>query len=90
MPAAIRCLISDDWLGMALKDNPEPVMDELPSANLPAWAAPWRAESSDGVQAVGIPIDAAACTFDIVLLVARDGVRGFWKTGKIVKTKEPW
>ncbi len=90
MPAAVRCLVTDDVLGAALQDNPEPVVDELPAANLPAWAVPWRAEVSEGVHAVAVPIDAAGCTFDIVLLVADDGVRAFWKSGKIVKTKEPW
>jgi hypothetical protein len=90
MQAAVHCLVADDVLGLALKDNPEPVVDELPPAKLPAWAAPWRAEVSEGVHAVAVPIDAAASTFDIVLLVADDGVRAFWKSGKIVRIKEPW
>jgi hypothetical protein len=88
MPAALACLLGDKVLNQALHDSPvsdlEPERREprIPGA-FPHW---YRKKDHDGLW----PIWTLTGTdegfeFDLTWLVAKDGVRAFWKRGSFVE-----
>jgi hypothetical protein len=79
LAAGVQCLVKDDLLTEDLKSNPEPTADVLSVKSLPRWSRKWAKEIPAGATPVSVFFNGNGNSFDLVLLVAGDGVQGFWK-----------
>jgi hypothetical protein len=88
MPGALRCVLGDKVLSRALHDSPDSTFEaerrepRVPGA-FPDW---WRKKDHEGLWPVWtLTGTKAGYEFDLTLLIAKDGVRAFWKRGSFVE-----
>ena len=79
LPAALACLLKDDLLNEDLKANPAPEADPVSKRTLPRWARKWSNDVRAGSVPVSVFIHGNGNAFDLVLVVAGDGVQGLFK-----------
>jgi hypothetical protein len=79
LESGAKCLMSDDLLHEDLVSNPELLIKPLSKDILPDWALQWRSTIDSGLSAVAAEVPGNGATFQFILLVQADGVRGFWK-----------
>jgi hypothetical protein len=80
MPSAVDCLLVNWVLNDELKANPTPTTKVVSPKELPSWARRWVKEIGPGLTAVDVFIHGNGSSFQFILLVADEGVQGFWKT----------
>ncbi|HVZ37261.1 MAG TPA: hypothetical protein VG963_32785, partial [Polyangiaceae bacterium] len=88
MPAALQCLLGDKVLNKALRDSPESELQpergtkRIPGA-FPRW---YRKQDHEGLWPIWtLTGTKAGYEFDLTWLIAKDGVRAFWKRGSFVE-----
>jgi hypothetical protein len=88
MPVALRCLLGDDVLNRALHDHPDSTLQaSLSQDDVPGVAEHrWRKRDHAGLWPVWtLTGTETGYEFDLTFLVAKEGVRVFWKRGTFVE-----
>ncbi len=75
----LTCLVADDKLREVLVLNPEPEPGLVSPKHLPKWARRWKAEVTSEVTPVSFVLLGKKVSFDLVVLVGADGVRGVFR-----------
>jgi hypothetical protein len=85
LESAVRCLLSNDALHRALSSKPPFVENTGPSYSIPNWAERWWQERQhSGLTKIsGGASDPRGFSFDLLLLIAPDGVRAVWQLGSL-------
>jgi hypothetical protein len=81
LSGAMACLLNDELLASLLRARPNATLQALPEGFVSTWAARWRSELRPGDKPVTLHVSRSDASFALILLVARDGVGGVWKTG---------
>lgn len=84
LDAAVRCLLRSKELNQAFQARAPIVEAVMGDTRVPSWAESWWKPAHAGLSQTytGVSTPEGA-SFDIVLLVAPDGVRTFWKYGAL-------
>jgi hypothetical protein len=85
LDSAVKCLFENDELMQALALRAPFVEAAGEDASIPNWAESWwNAKEHNGLSKVSVGVsNPLSYSFDIVLMVAPDGVRAFWKLGSL-------
>jgi hypothetical protein len=78
--ALAACLVTDEILSADLAANPAPRIVATTKELLPAWAKPWAGDVRPGLRPMSVFIHGPSSSFEMILLVADDGVHAFWQT----------
>ncbi|HXU61788.1 MAG TPA: hypothetical protein VN962_08820, partial [Polyangia bacterium] len=75
----LNCLVVDNPLHEVLTLNPEPEPGLVSPKHLPKWARTWKAEVTPELTPVSFVLLGKRASFDLVVLVGTDGVRGVFR-----------
>jgi hypothetical protein len=73
------CLVADPLLKKDLAANPAPRIVSTTKDELPPWAKPWAGQVRAGLRPISVFIHGPGSSFELILLVAADGVHAFWQ-----------
>lgn len=85
LQSALRCLFDNTELIKALNSRATFVEAASEDSSMPNWAETWwQASKHQGLRKVSAGVsNPVSYSFDIILMVAPDGVRAFWKLGSL-------
>ena len=76
---SLICIVRDDVLHQVLNANPDPEPGLVSPKHLPKWARKWKADVTPELTPVSFVLLGTKASFDLVVLVGADGVRGLFK-----------
>jgi hypothetical protein len=81
---AVSCLLENDLLLNDLREDSagrKLFVRAIARGNLPSWARRWRSDLPADLQSIWATVVADGVTWDLLLLVGKQGVAGLWKAG---------